>query len=129
MIPLHLDCLGGKLESVLVHHSQLSKLEVREAQDFKLNTPLHLACKFGSREIAEYLIKEGCSMNALNSDKDHLIHVAVRNGHLDVTKLLLDQNTSIESLDVCKRTPLHVAAMHDQDCIIQHFVEWYVQFE
>ena len=129
MIPLHLACLGGKLESVLVHHPQLSKLEVREAQDFKLNTPLHLACKFGSRKIAEYLIKEGCSMNALNSDKDHLIHVAVRNGHLDVTKLLLDQNTSIESLDACKRTPLHIAAMHDQACIIQHLVERYVQFE
>ena len=68
-------------------------------------------------------------MNALNSDKDHLIHVAVRNGHLDVTKLLLDQNTSIESLDACKHTPLHIAAMHDQACIIHHLKKRYVQFE
>ena len=130
MIPLHLACLWGKLESVLVHNSQLSQLEVREAQDFKLNTPLHLACKCGNRKIAEYLIKVGCSVNALNSDQDHLIHVAVKNGHPDVTKLLLDQKISTESLDACKRTPLHVAAMHDQTCIIQHLKEErYVQFE
>lgn len=123
MIPLHLACLAGKLESVLVHQSQLSLPNVREAQDLNLNTPLHLACKCGNRKIAEYLIKVGCSMNALNSDKDHLIHVAVRNGHLNVTKLLLDQKTSTESLDAYKRTPLHIAAMHDHVCIIQHLKE------
>lgn len=123
MIPLHLACLAGKLESVLVHQSQLSWPNVREAQDFNLNTPLHLACRCGNRKIAEYLIKVGCSMNALNSDKDHLIHVAVRNGHLNVTELLLDQKTSTESLDAYKRTPLHIAAMHDHVCIIQHLKE------
>ena len=62
-------------------------------------------------------------MNALNSDKDHLIHVAVRNGHLNVTELLLDQKMSTESLDAYKRTPLHIAAMHDHVCIIQHLKE------
>ena len=130
MIPLHLACLGGKLESVLVHHSQLRRREVREAQDINLNTPLHLACKCGNRKIAEYLIEVGCSMDALNSDEDHLIHVAVRNGHLDVTKLLLDLKPFTESLDACKRTPLHIAAMHDQPCIIQLLKkEWYVQVE
>ena len=96
MIPLHLACLSGNMESVKAHHSQLTRfLKVREAQDSHLNTPLHLACKGGSREVAEYLIEMGCSMNAKNSDKDNLVHVAVQNGHVDITQLLLDKAPSL----------------------------------
>lgn len=78
MIPLHLACLSGNMESVKAHHSQLNRfLKVREARDSCLNTPLHLACKGGSREVAEYLIEVGCSMNAKNSEKDNLVHVVL----------------------------------------------------
>ena len=120
MIPLHLACLSGKMESVKSHHSQLTRfLKVREARDSHLNTPLHLACKGGSREVAEYLIEVGCSMNAKNSDKDNLMHVAVRNGHVHIAQLLLNRGTSTESVDAHKCTPLHIAAKHDQICIIQ----------
>ena len=124
MIPLHLACLCGKMESVKAHRSQLTRLlKVREARDSRLNTPLHLACKGGSREVAEYLIELGCSMNAKNSDKDNLVHVAVRNRHVHIAQLLLNRGTSTESVDAHKCTPLHIAAKHDQICIIQHLIE------
>ena len=124
MIPLHLACLSGNVESVRAHHSQLSRfLKVREARDSHLNTPLHHACKGGSREVAEYLIEVGCSMNAKNSDKDNLVHVAVQNGHEDITKLLLDKGTSTESVDAHRCTALHIAAKHDQICITQLLIE------
>ena len=124
MIPLHLACLSGNMESVKSHHSQLTRfLKVREARDSRLNTPLHLACKGGSREVAEYLIEVGCSMNAKNSNKDNLMHVAVRNGHVHIAQLLLNRGTSTESVDAHKCTPLHIAAKHDQICIIQLLIE------
>ena len=120
MIPLHLACLSGNIESVRAHHSQLTRFsKVREARDSHLNTSLHHACKGGSRKVAEYLFEVGCSMNAKNSDKDNLIHVAVQNGHVDITKLLLDKGTSTESVDAHRCTPLHIAAKRDQICTIQ----------
>ena len=124
IIPLHLACLSGKLETVQAHHSQLKFFKTREARDHKLNTPLYHACKGGSRKVVEYLIKVGCSMNAKNSDKDNLIHVAAQNGHVDITKLLLDKGVSTESVDTHRCTPLHIAAMHGQISIIQLLIKW-----
>ena len=120
MIPLHLACLSGNIESVQAHHSHLTRFsKVREARDYQFNTLLHYACKGGNREVAEYLLEVGCSMNAKNSDKDNLIHVAVQNGHVDITKLLLDKGTSTESVDAHRCTPLHIAAKRDKICTIQ----------
>ena len=124
MIPLHLACLCGKMESVKAHHSQLTRfLKVREARDSHLNTPLHLACKGGSREVAEYLIQMGCSMNTKNFEKDNLVHVAVQNGHINIARLLLIKGTSTESVDAHRCTALHIAAKHDHICIIQLLIE------
>ena len=119
MIPLHLASLCGKLEAVQAHKSQLSLVEVRGARDSGLNTPLHLACKSGDRNVAEYLIEVGCSRNARNLNKDSLIHVAVQNGHTSVSELLLDKGVSTETLDSQKRTPVHVAARYNQTSIIE----------
>lgn len=124
MIPLHLACLSGNIESVQAHHSQLTRFsKVRKARDYHFNTLLHHACKGGNRKVAEYLLEVGCSMNAKNSDKDNLIHVAVQNGHVDIIKLLLDKGTSTESVDAHRCTPLHIAAQRDQICIVQLLVE------
>jgi len=89
------------------------------ARDYALNTPLHLACSGGNREVAEYLIKVGCSTNAKNLKKDSLIHVAVQNGHKNVTELLLVKGVSTESLDAQKCTPAHIAAKHNKISIIK----------
>ena len=124
MIPLHLACLSGNIESVKAHHSQLNRfLKVREARDSHLNTPLHHACKGGSREVAEYLIEVECSMSVKNSDKDNLVHVAVNSGHVDIAQLLLIKGTSTESVDAHRCTSLHIAAKHDHICIIQLLIE------
>ena len=119
MIPLHLASLNGKLEAVQAHQSLLSLVKVREARDYVLNTPLHLACSGGNREVAEYLIEVGCSTNAKNLKKDSLIHVAVQNGHKSVTELLLVKGVSTASLDAQKCTPAHIAAKHDKISIIK----------
>ena len=123
MIPLHLASLYGKLEAVQAHQSLLSLVTVREARDSGLNTPLHLACRSGDRNVAEYLIEVGCSKNARNLNKDSLIHVAVQNGHTSVSELLLDKGVSTESLDAQKCTPVHVAAKHNRTSVIEMLKE------
>lgn len=51
--------------------------------------PIHIACKYGSVEVIEYLINEGTKLNIYTADGLSPFDFAVMNGHNNVIKTLL----------------------------------------
>lgn len=74
------------------------------------STPLHLAAGYNNFEVAEYLLEQGCDVNA--QDKGGLIalHNASSYGHLEIAALLIKYNTQVNAVDKWSYTPLHEAA-------------------
>ena len=74
--------------------------------------PLGLACFFGHRETAEYLIKAGASVNSPSKNplKATPIQSAAAAGHLDLVILLLNHRADPNSREQGGYTPLHAAA-------------------
>ena len=75
----------------------------------KLQYPLHLG---GHTHIAELILDQGSSIEALNNDGNSPLHLATRGGHTDTVELLLNKGASIEGMGKDKNTgtPLHLFA-------------------
>ena len=72
-------------------------------------TPLHLAARHSSLDVAKLLINRGADVDAMDKDDRTPLHYAVRKNSLDVAKLLLDRGADVDAMDKDDRTPLHYA--------------------
>jgi len=62
------------------------------------NTPLHLACRSGSVEIANLLIDAGADINAVNSQGMTPLRTAIHARRADVAVLLLDKGAGTDDI-------------------------------
>jgi len=76
-------------------------------------TPLHIAIRYGHKEVAEFLLNEGANINALERRKWTPLHTAVKSGKMEVAELLLDRGANVNSVDKKGRTPLSIVASDD----------------
>lgn len=76
--------------------------------------PLGLACFFGYREAAEYLIGAGARVNSpsKNAMKVTPLHSAVAGGYTSIVKLLLKKGADPDARQQGDFTPLHAAAQN-----------------
>lgn len=77
-------------------------------------TPLHIAVKNGSVEIAALLIKYGAAVNTPDSGGCTPLHWAAMSGQTALIKLLLENAAEVDSQDIADSTPLHEAIRHNQ---------------
>jgi hypothetical protein len=104
-------CQSGKLAAV--------KQELREQPedlnqiDFAGNTPLHAASIAGYKDIVQYLLEAGCSIDPVNTARDTPLHDAIDNSHLDVVKLLLDAGANPRKANGKGEDPYDLV---DDDC-------------
>ncbi|KAG8040195.1 hypothetical protein G9C98_000765 [Cotesia typhae] len=75
------------------------------------STPLHFAAGYGRREIVEFLLSAGASIQARDDGGLHPLHNACSFGHCDVVRLLLEAGANPNTRDNWNYTPLHEAAI------------------
>ncbi|XP_066146505.1 poly [ADP-ribose] polymerase tankyrase isoform X2 [Euwallacea fornicatus] len=75
------------------------------------STPLHFAAGYGRRDVVEFLLSAGASIQARDDGGLHPLHNACSFGHADVVRLLLEAGASTNTRDNWNYTPLHEAAI------------------
>ncbi|XP_075222552.1 tankyrase isoform X2 [Lycorma delicatula] len=75
------------------------------------STPLHFAAGYGRRDVVEFLLSEGASIQARDDGGLHPLHNACSFGHADVVRLLLEAGANPNTRDNWNYTPLHEAAI------------------
>ncbi|KFB40787.1 hypothetical protein ZHAS_00008218 [Anopheles sinensis] len=74
------------------------------------STPLHFAAGYGRRDVVEFLLANGASIQARDDGGLHPLHNACSFGHADVVRLLLEAGANPNTRDNWNYTPLHEAA-------------------
>ncbi len=74
-------------------------------------TPLHIAARNGSKNVAEVLIERGGEVDAKDNEGRTPLHLASENGHAPVIDLLITHKAQVNSRDKIGRTPLHHTAL------------------
>ncbi|XP_025835398.1 tankyrase-like [Agrilus planipennis] len=75
------------------------------------STPLHFAAGYGRRDVVEFLLSSGASIQARDDGGLHPLHNACSFGHADVVRLLLEAGANPNTRDNWNYTPLHEAAI------------------
>lgn len=80
-------------------------------------TPLHLACFFGQKEIAAYLLSKGAAVDARSRNAEHNtpLHAAAAGGQRTCVALLLQHGAGPNETYNKGMTALHVAAANGDD--------------
>lgn len=72
------------------------------AENEDLDTPLHLACKFGHEGAVQELLNGGCDVKATNSSSSTPLHLAAVSGHFNICQLLLDADAPLDVFNKVK---------------------------
>ena len=118
---LHLAALSGSLTMLLRFPHVKDDLASVGTHGL---TPLHFACKGGSREMVYTLIENGADVNVKGQKSGSTpLHLACQYGHGDVISLLLEKEADPNAEDETGLTPLHVATMWQQPLAVRVLVE------
>ena len=82
-----------------------------DAPNFSIETALHVAAKFGFRDITDVLTKLRGNFNAKSHLQQTPLHLAVWNGHQQIAAMLLQCVSDAQRGYVFVRTPTHLAAI------------------
>lgn len=112
--PIHYAIKGKQSECVkaLVTEMRSRQLDLNHLDIFKHNL-LHFAVAIDALDIAEFLIKEGISLNQKNTRGMTPLHYAATKDHLHHLQMLIKAGANPQSLDSSGRSPLalyHLAA-------------------
>lgn len=119
-------CQGGDAQDLGVLLGQLKDTQ------FSINTPgpdgdtpLHIACLYGTTACVQQLLDHGCDPTAVNpEDGTTVLHDAAAGGYLEIVELLVDK-TGAALLDVQDEdgdTPLHNAARGGHARVVRYLL-------
>ncbi|XP_031567523.1 transient receptor potential cation channel subfamily A member 1-like isoform X2 [Actinia tenebrosa] len=119
--PIHQAAMGGHLQNIHLFMTK-NKAAAGITSD-SLDTPLHVACRYGWLEIVKDLLvgRNVRMINLQNNQGKTPLHFAAGEGHEKVVELLVERGATVER-DELERTPLHLAAINGSsrcvDCIL-----------
>lgn len=87
-----------------------------------METPLHIAAKFGFIGLTDVLTKLGGNVNAKSYQQQTPLHLAVWNGHQQIAAMLLQRGSDSQRGDVFGRTPTHLAAIQGQEQMLKMLI-------
>ena len=86
-------------------------------------TPLHYACAYGHRSIAEYLILKGANINAKNRNGDYIIHCASKSGFLNIIRYLIEKKHIDKDIKgELQKTPLHYGCIGGHLSLVEYLI-------
>jgi ankyrin repeat protein len=87
-------------------------------------TPLHLAVREGSVEIARMLIDAGADLDMEDTWGNKTpLHDAAQNGSVEIARMLIDAGANLNVQDKYGRTPLHWAARFGKIEIVKMLID------
>jgi len=98
----------GRLDDVKYYVEEM-KVNINLEDNMRF-TAIHLACRYGKRDVAKYLIEKGAIVDFPDGSRSP-IHLAVEQGKTSVVELLIKKKVNIECRTNAKFgfTPLHLA--------------------
>ena len=87
-----------------------------------METPLHVAAKFGFIGLTDVLTKLGGNVNAKSYQQQTPLHLAVWNGHQQIAAMLLQRGSDSQRRDVFGCTPAHLAAVPGQEQMLKMLI-------
>ncbi len=120
--------------SYLIEHYKNAKKLLTE-EDNNGNTPLHLACKLGRKDILKEFIKliDPNDASGINFKQRTPLHECAKHGHLELVRMMLDQydQKNQEKLlrmpDVTLKTALHLACKEGSSIFMFQYSSFYVR--
>ncbi|ROT83530.1 hypothetical protein C7M84_023298 [Penaeus vannamei] len=76
-----------------------------DAENEDLDTPLHLACKFGHEEVVKVLLESGSDVGDTNAACATPLHLAAEKGHAECCRMLLQHGAHIDSFNKASLDP------------------------
>ena len=71
--------------------------------DWLGTSPLHLAAQHGHEDVAEILLRSGCSRDAKTKVEKTPLHVAAQEGHASICELLLKNGADVDTKDMVSK--------------------------
>ncbi|XP_057991013.1 ankyrin repeat-containing protein At5g02620-like [Hevea brasiliensis] len=117
-------------------------LSLLSEPNIKGETPLHIAARFGHKNIVEFLIhsikkaqyedlERGAEastsakmLKKTSTDEDTALHEAVRNNHPQVVEILIRENPEFANIaNAARESPLYLAAVRENNIIASKILE------
>ena len=119
-------CKEGKLHSVqwFLENEYEDKHKKIENEILTDDAPIHIAAKYGSLQIIQYLIeKQNVNKDIKGFVGKTLLHYACEYGHLPIVEYLISKSANIEAkAEYESKTPLHYACENGQLPIVEYLI-------
>jgi ankyrin repeat protein len=79
---------------------------------------LFSACKYGKKDVVDYLLKKNCKVDAIDKIGQIALHAACENGNIDIVDFLLRNNCNINQCQpLTNKSPLIVACVRNKEAV------------
>ncbi|WP_353277454.1 ankyrin repeat domain-containing protein [Wolbachia endosymbiont (group A) of Agelastica alni] len=87
-------------------------------------TPLHLAAKYGRKDIVEMLLNKEAKVDVVDNRGRTPLHLAAQyNEKKEIVEMLLNKGAKVDIADNRGRTPLHLAAQNNNKEIVDALIK------
>lgn len=109
--PIHMASYNEHVDVMSIMLRYGADIEIRS--HVRYNTPLHVAAWHGKLRSANYLLDNGCNIEARMINGGTALHRAALNGKTEMIVLLLDKGADINVVDDLGRTPIACAQQNN----------------